>query len=621
MKRWVVIALTFCMMLSLLPFAASAVNSADPVRIQEGDVIETENGWYHVSPNADGIYAFPQKDRVAFVVRPTKDTSQLNEAEIEYLHAQMVSEVYAIILENAEVSVSTGEQDIQKAKDSLPAQQAQLEADRKIISNLEQIETLVQEFARRQNENKPPIGFFSIESWYRISVRPRLAMMGYAAPEDADDLWSNWLEKREQLRSFDEEERRVERIPDQISEAEALLAEAKAQLEALRQTAQAKNDAAAKCKSALSGTAPSTDDFLLTDWSVNGVYMQENEVYWVYIGSETETVKTTVHAWDFHLNDELNQSGVLGDLSVADGTYVLVMRTDGTEETYYNGMLIRTELPENGMLSIPDSVDDVTVTEVGANLIENGKDIQSVTIPASITRIQTGAFQDCTNLRDVYYEGTQAQWDKIHISSNNEPLKAAVLHVLEAEEDPSVTPVPTNTAEELVFNDVPEGVYYTEAVAWAVENEITNGIAEKVFSPDGDCTRAQVVTFLWRAAGSPEADYRNPFRDVKEDSYYYKAVLWAASRGIALGTSLTTFSPDTPCTRAQVVTFLWRDLDGKPTISEAGFSDVQAGAYYYVPVTWAVKNGVTKGVDETHFAPDAFCTRGQVVTFLHRAKL
>ena len=171
------------------------------------------------------------------------------------------------------------------------------------------------------------------------------------------------------------------------------------------------------------------------------------------------------------------------------------------------------------------------------------------------------------------------------------------------------------------FQDVPGDAYYFEAVNWAVANNVTNGTSETTFSPNVGCTRAQVVTFLWRAAGQPEPTERtNPFTDVKEGTYYYKAVLWAVEKGITNGTSETTFDPDETCTRGQIVTFLWR-REGKPEPTEGTnpFTDVKEGAYYYKAVLWAVEKGITNGTSETTFDPDETCTRAQVVTFLWRA--
>lgn len=175
-------------------------------------------------------------------------------------------------------------------------------------------------------------------------------------------------------------------------------------------------------------------------------------------------------------------------------------------------------------------------------------------------------------------------------------------------------------ASENPFTDVPSGAYYEDAVIWAVKKDITSGTSATTFDPDGSCTRAQAVTFLWRAAGSPEPkSAAMPFTDVPAGSYFEKAVLWAVENGITKGTSDTTFSPDASCTRAQIVTFLWR-AGGSPAVSgNSAFSDVAADAYYAAAVAWAEKNGVTGGIGGGLFGSDNTCTRAQIVTFLHRA--
>ncbi len=170
-----------------------------------------------------------------------------------------------------------------------------------------------------------------------------------------------------------------------------------------------------------------------------------------------------------------------------------------------------------------------------------------------------------------------------------------------------------------VFVDVPEGSYYEEAVNWTVEKGITTGTDATHFSPNGICTRAQAVTFLWRAAGSPAAKSAvMPFADVKAGSYYYDAVLWAVENGITKGTSDTMFSPDATCSRAQIVTFLWRSQKSPAAGTANPFTDVKASAYYADAVLWAVKEDVTKGTTNTTFSPDANCTRAQIVTFIWR---
>lgn len=172
------------------------------------------------------------------------------------------------------------------------------------------------------------------------------------------------------------------------------------------------------------------------------------------------------------------------------------------------------------------------------------------------------------------------------------------------------------------FTDVQAETYYYDAVLWAVEKKITSGTSATTFSPNNPCTRGQIVTFLWRAAGSPKpTGSANPFADVKEGTYYYDAVLWAVEKGITSGTSATTFSPDTACTRGQTVTFLWRAAGSPKAASSTNpFSDVQSGAYYYDAVLWAVEQKVTSGTSATTFVPDTTVTRGQTVTFLYRSQ-
>ena len=171
-----------------------------------------------------------------------------------------------------------------------------------------------------------------------------------------------------------------------------------------------------------------------------------------------------------------------------------------------------------------------------------------------------------------------------------------------------------------VFMDVPEGSYYEEAVDWAVKNGITTGTGNNYFTPDGICTRAQAVTFLWRVAGSPTPKTEAmPFEDVLNGSYYYEAVLWAVENGITVGTSATTFSPELTCSRAHIVTFLWRAANSPSAKTANPFTDVAADAYYIDAVLWAVKHKITAGTTLSTFSPDEGCTRAQIVTFLYRA--
>ena len=196
----------------------------------------------------------------------------------------------------------------------------------------------------------------------------------------------------------------------------------------------------------------------------------------------------------------------------------------------------------------------------------------------------------------------------VNTAETNTPYRA-VTYWFDASADPSNP-----------FEDVKKGSFYYDAVLWAVDEDITRGTSATIFAPDATCTRGQVVTFLWRACGSPDPiSGNNPFVDVKPDAYYYKAVLWAVEQGITKGTSATTFSPNQGCTRGQVVTFLHR-FEGEPVPGSNvnPFGDVKTDAYYYDAVLWAVEKNITKGTSITSFSPNATCTRGQIVTFLYR---
>ena len=171
------------------------------------------------------------------------------------------------------------------------------------------------------------------------------------------------------------------------------------------------------------------------------------------------------------------------------------------------------------------------------------------------------------------------------------------------------------------FTDVSESSFFIDPVLWAVENEITNGATSTTFNPNGQCQRAQVVTFLWRALGCPDpVSSANPFVDIKESDFYYKPVLWAVEQGITNGIDSTHFGPFAYCNRAQVVTFLWRaNGSPKPTTNKNPFTDVDKGSFYIDPVLWAVENGITNGIDASTFGVGTICNRAQVVTFLYRA--
>ena len=178
------------------------------------------------------------------------------------------------------------------------------------------------------------------------------------------------------------------------------------------------------------------------------------------------------------------------------------------------------------------------------------------------------------------------------------------------------TPSTGTTPVSTLFKDIRDSDYFAEAVQWAMEKNITNGTSATTFSPGATCSKAQILTFLWRANGSPEPTAANPFTDIKTTDYYYKAALWAAEKGLVSG---STFGATTDCTRAMTVEYLWKAAGSPATSSKASFTDVPANADYAQAVAWAVEKGVTAGTSKTTFSPSSTCTRGQIVTFLHRA--
>ena len=298
--------------------------------------------------------------------------------------------------------------------------------------------------------------------------------------------------------------------------------------------------------------------------------------------------------------------------------------TDIGIAAFYNSNNIKT-------ITIPDSVKTIGNAAFVRNGLEsivlpNGlkiidycmfigcSNLKSVTIPGTVTSVGWRAFDSCDNLKSVYFGGSEVQWGSVKVEEYNDALNTVAMYYNYKYPD---TPTPVTPSG---FVDVPSDAFYAKAVKWAVENEITTGVGNNRFSPNAGCTRGQVVTFLWRAAGEPIVGGNVGFVDVAPGSYCYEAVKWAVANGITKGTDATHFSPNATCTRGQVVTFMYR-AEGEPAVGgSSGFVDVAAGSYCYNAVQWAVANGITKGTDATHFSPNSTCTRGQVVTFLYRAQ-
>ncbi|MCI8933527.1 MAG: leucine-rich repeat protein [Clostridiaceae bacterium] len=231
------------------------------------------------------------------------------------------------------------------------------------------------------------------------------------------------------------------------------------------------------------------------------------------------------------------------------------------------------------------------VAEIGSFAFRGCSSLTRVSIPASVASIGEVGFGNAGSIKDVYYSGSEAQWKAIQISTNNSVLSRATIHY------------------NRLMADVKTDDWFAAPVVWALEGGITAGTGDGNFSPGATCAQAQIVTFLWRANGSPE-----PAGAASGSEYYAKAVQWAREQSLIDG----TFSANAPCTRAMAVTYLWK-LAGSPSAKASGFADVPAGAEYAGAVAWAVEKGVTAGTSADAFSPDSTCTRGQIVTFLYRA--
>ena len=248
------------------------------------------------------------------------------------------------------------------------------------------------------------------------------------------------------------------------------------------------------------------------------------------------------------------------------------------------------------------------LTSIGTHAFDGCVQMNYVTIPGGVKTIEAAAFKNC-NLTQVYYRGSERTWNTMDIGSENESL---LLAKRTYESPVEYVPNP--------FTDVSVADWFANPVLWAYNTGITGGTSATTFGPNNSCTRAQVVTFLYAAAGKPEVTVTdNPFEDVAADAWYLKPVLWAVENGITSGVDATHFGPDNTCTRAQVVTFLYAAA-GKPEIKAEGseFNDVADSDWFVKPVMWAKENDVTGGISEGMFGPNQTCTRAQVVTFLYK---
>lgn len=251
-------------------------------------------------------------------------------------------------------------------------------------------------------------------------------------------------------------------------------------------------------------------------------------------------------------------------------------------------------------ITIPDGV-----TGIETGMFSGCSSLANIYIPVSAAYVSRSAFAGCESLTDLYYGGSPAQWEGTsHLNLDDYLLENVTIHY-------NAQAIPAAVGG---FTDVSANAYYADAVLWAVENGITSGTSATTFSPNNTCTTAQILAFLWRANGSPVVSGDNPFSDVSTGAYYYQAALWAREKGLIFGSA---FNGDTPCTRAATVTYLWK-LAGQPSTGASGFTDVPSSASYAQAVAWAVREGITSGTSASTFSPDNTCTRAQIVTFLYR---
>lgn len=293
--------------------------------------------------------------------------------------------------------------------------------------------------------------------------------------------------------------------------------------------------------------------------------------------------------WLYKVNGELPDVG-LTSYEIEDGDSILWYYTEDWTKDPDAGGSYREDIEEENQ-EAADKVNDL-IDKIGTITKDSGEAIKAA--------------------REAYAALTKEQ--KELVENYEDLLAAEEAYAALMAEAAELEPI------EVHFTDVAEESYYYDAVQWAVANGITAGVAEDTFGPEWTCSRGQLATFLWRMAGSPAPETKTvPYIDVAEDSYYYDAILWAMENDIAKGTDGISFSPEMTVTRAQAVTFLWRALGSPAPSGKESFGDVPETAYYHDAVLWAAENGITSGTGEGMFSPDASCQRGQIVTFLYRA--
>lgn len=253
---------------------------------------------------------------------------------------------------------------------------------------------------------------------------------------------------------------------------------------------------------------------------------------------------------------------------------------------YLNRELITTAIIETG------------VNSICIQAFDGCDKLVSIFIPSTITRIGSSAFSGCDNLRDVYYSGNESQWNSLLKQGEIELPAGVAIHF-------------KNSG----FLDVPADGWYAEPVSWAVAQGITTGTSSTTFSPNETCTNAQVITFIWRACGEPEPIIDNPFDDISEDKYYYEAALWAYANEMVTDSS---FQASKPCTRSMAMTYLWKEAGSPGVVLDSQFTDINDNDDCALAVAWALEAEITDGTSDSTFSPATTCTRAHIITFLYR---
>ncbi len=373
----------------------------------------------------------------------------------------------------------------------------------------------------------------------------------------------------------------------------------------------------------------------MPDYTPDSLVMDENidehaPTPWVEFGSEVRAVvigEGITRVGDYTFMNDRNIVSVTLPSTLRSVGKVAFSCTSLEELTLPEGL---ETIGERAFIAgkMPEIVIPASVTEIGKAAFESCDRVSVIKILGPVAKLRERTFYKCRptdlflskdvrkmdanvftpegQITHIFFDGSAARF-----LENTKNLDQFHYRYVHANTDLNIR---------ANFTDVPEGTWYTDSVKWAAERSFTSGTSATTFSPNNTCTRAQIVTFLWRFCGSPEMKNAvNPFKDVKSSDYFYQAVLWAVEKRITRGTSADRFSPNDTVTRAQTVTFFNRlNLNVTPNETVRHFSDVPRDAYYADAVDWAVSVELTKGISETQFGPNMPCTRAQIVTFLYR---